>query len=46
VTSVATPVPEFGTSALLIALFGSMAVVALLTRVRLGVRRRMQGFSP
>jgi len=46
VTSVATPVPEFGTSALLIALFGSMAVVALLTRVRLGVRRRIQGFSP
>jgi hypothetical protein len=46
VTSVATPVPEFGTGALLIALFGSMAVVALLTRVGLGERRRMQGFSP
>jgi hypothetical protein len=46
VTSVATPVPEFGTSALLIALFGSMAVVALLTRLQVGARRRKQGFNP
>jgi hypothetical protein len=45
-TSAATPVPEFGTSALFIALFGSMAVVALLTRFQLGVRRRKQDAAP
>jgi hypothetical protein len=46
VTGIATPVPEFGTSALFIALFGSMAVVALLTRFQLGVRRRKQDAGP
>ncbi len=46
VTSVATPVPEFATTALLIALIGSMTVVALLTRLQFRARRRVQGISP
>ena len=46
VTSVATPVPEFGTTALLVTLVGSIAVVALLARLRLaGGRPQKQGIQ-
>ena len=44
VTRVATPVPEFGTSALLIVLLASIAAVALVARFQLGWRPLKQGF--
>ena len=43
VTSVATPVPEFGTSALLLVLLASITIVALLARFQLGWRPLKQG---
>jgi hypothetical protein len=44
VTGVSTPVPEFGTSALLIVLLASIAAVVLVARFQLGWRPLKQGF--
>jgi hypothetical protein len=44
VTNFATPVPEFGMSALLIVLLASIAAVALVARFQLGWRPLKQGF--